>query len=155
MLTEEEVEFLKTLVFNDLNLKYTGNSIESLMNCGDIHFNIPKQDVKFRRNLLTKLTSVKIQSHSNRPIPPIAINSNDMSRAVNKAKGLSAAQINVISGLIIDQKKLEAIKMLRTYTGLGLREAKEFMDLFIPTGTNLPSSFSYINAANAFADMCV
>lgn len=154
MLTEEELEFLKTLVFNDLNVKYTGDSIESLMNCGYIDFNIPEQDVRFRRKLLSKLMSFKLQNHTNRPGPPIAINPRHMSDAVNKAKKLSAAQINVISGLIIESRKLEAIKMFRTYTGLGLKDAKEFLDLFVPTGM-LDTKFSYVNAANAFSDMCV
>jgi len=154
MFTEKEIEFLKTLVFTDLNLKYTGDSIESLLNCGYINFNIPREDVIFRRTLLTKLMSAKIRTHDNRPSPPSIFSPGVVPNAVNKAKKLTAAQINIIAGLIMEQKKLEAIKMFRTYTGLGLKDAKEFMDLFIPMG-HTPSNFSYISASNAFSDICV
>ena len=154
MLDNKEVEFLKTLVFNELNFKFTGDNIESLMSCGYIHFNIPEADVRFRRNLLSKLMSLKIQSHDNRPFPPNIFAPNTLSTVTTKVKRLSTAQINVISGYIMDQKKLQAIKMLRTYTGLGLKDAKEFIDVFIPSG-NIPRDFSYINAANAFSTMCI
>jgi len=150
MLNQNELEYLRTLVFNDLKLKFTGESIESLLSCGYIHFNIPKQDVQFRRNMLTKLMSIKIENNQikSSSTPFIEV------KAINLAKRLTAAQINTISTCIIEQKKLKAIKMFRTYTGLGLRDAKEFMDMFIPMNP-LPSNFSYITAANRFSDICV
>ena len=153
MLDENDLEFLKTLVFNDLKLNYTGESIESLMNCGNINFNIPKEDVKFKRHLLSKLVTM-IMNNANQTKLNSMQQLVDGEIAIRAAKRLSAAQINTISTSIIEQKKLEAIKKFRQATGLGLKDAKQFMDCFIPNNP-LPSNFSYIIAANKFSDICV
>ena len=58
--------------------------------------------------------------------------------------------IIIISDLIRSGKKIAAIKEVRGQTGMGLKEAKEYIDKFLPMGLNELASFDYNHAAQSF-----
>jgi len=58
--------------------------------------------------------------------------------------------IIIISDLIRSGKKIAAIKEVRTQTSMGLKEAKEYIDKFLPMGLNELASFDYNHAAQSF-----
>ena len=45
------------------------------------------------------------------------------------------AMMHLVSQLLTRQEKIQAIKELRSYTGLGLKDAKEFVEASIPWGS--------------------
>lgn len=55
-----------------------------------------------------------------------------------------------ISELIRTGQKIAAIKEVRTQTGWGLKEAKEYIDKYLPMGLTEIRGFDYTNAAESF-----
>lgn len=56
--------------------------------------------------------------------------------------------VHIIADQIANRRKIGAIKKIREQTGWGLKESKEYIDKFIPTGT--PEGFDYMIAAENF-----
>jgi len=56
--------------------------------------------------------------------------------------------VHIIADEIRNRRKIGAIKKIREQTGWGLKESKEYMDNYIPTGT--PEGFDYWIAADNF-----
>lgn len=56
--------------------------------------------------------------------------------------------VYVIADAIRDKKKIQAIKEVRAQTGWGLKEAKHFIDKYVPMGVR--DDFGYHAAADRF-----
>lgn len=58
--------------------------------------------------------------------------------------------VMIISELIRSGQKIPAIKEVRTQTSWGLKEAKQYIDKFLPMGLNELGAFDYNHAAQSF-----
>lgn len=58
--------------------------------------------------------------------------------------------VMIISELIRNGQKIPAIKEVRTQTSWGLKEAKQYIDKFLPMGLSEFASFDYNHAAQSF-----
>jgi hypothetical protein len=56
--------------------------------------------------------------------------------------------VHIIAEEIRHKRKIGAIKKVREQTGWGLRESKDYLDKFVPTG--VPEGFEYDLAADHF-----
>jgi ribosomal protein L7/L12 len=136
MFTPEEKSLLELLIITDLQKHaLDSNNIISL-NDPNTKYTLTVEELKLRRDILVKL------SEMTNPI-------NDINRITTKIPAsfsypwcpqileLNERDISNVAEYVKKGQKINAIRILRQYTKLGLKEAKDFIDLFIPSNPSI------------------
>lgn len=144
------IQYLKDLVYQDLERHFTGDP-QSIISADQLEFNLLPEEVSFRKKILMRLEMVKTNNKGQKQNTPMSFVTFE-SPNFKSLNSLNRQQSFLIARSMKQKRKIEAIKYLREYTGLGLKEAKTIIDSYLPN--NPISDTERENRINLFLDDC-
>lgn len=131
------LEYLQDLVYKDLVNHFTGDP-QSIVSADDLKFkSLSSEEVQMRKKILMNISKL-LSELGKGQIPKKTVPSlSDPYRQTYGKYSEILSKIPIhgcfeISKCIIYGRKIDGIKNIRSYTGLGLKEAKDMFEFYLP-----------------------
>lgn len=148
------LEYLQDLVYKDLANHFTGNP-QSIVSADDLKFrSLSPDEVQMRKKILMNIselmTDLGEKNIKNNSTPSNSFHTRQTyGKYSNHLHKIPLYGCVEIVKCIQGGRKIEAIKNIRSYTGLGLKDAKDIIDYYLPNDYSQDHGFRD-NAAQKF-----